>query len=156
MLEVYFNIIEWGYNVYGIGEAARYYFDKSPAELDLGESIYLASIVPKPKAGLYSFQPDGSLKPYITNYFKLIGTLMATRGYTPADSSGYGFYSVRLKPSLRQKIAATDSAAVSQALQQDAENDDNIDGIDLPQPERKNGFTQRPVLNRRDSVTNRN
>lgn len=28
MLEVYFNIIEWGPNVYGIGEAAQFYFQK--------------------------------------------------------------------------------------------------------------------------------
>jgi membrane peptidoglycan carboxypeptidase len=28
MLEVYFNIIEWGPNVYGIGEASRFYFRK--------------------------------------------------------------------------------------------------------------------------------
>ncbi|HEY2580315.1 MAG TPA: biosynthetic peptidoglycan transglycosylase, partial [Mucilaginibacter sp.] len=48
MLEVYFNIIEWGRNVYGIGEASRYYFGKTPSELTLGESIYLASIVPNP------------------------------------------------------------------------------------------------------------
>jgi membrane peptidoglycan carboxypeptidase len=30
MLEVYFNIIEWGPNVYGIGEASRFYFQKNP------------------------------------------------------------------------------------------------------------------------------
>jgi membrane peptidoglycan carboxypeptidase len=77
MLEVYFNIIEWGNGVYGIGEAARYYFGKSPAELTLGESIYLASIVPKPKAGLYAFQPDGSLKDYLQNYFHSLGGMMA-------------------------------------------------------------------------------
>ena len=52
MFEVYLNIIEWGKNVYGIGEAARYYFEKSPADLTVGESIYLASIVPKPKSSL--------------------------------------------------------------------------------------------------------
>jgi membrane peptidoglycan carboxypeptidase len=28
MLEVYFNIIEWGPNVYGIGEASQFYFQK--------------------------------------------------------------------------------------------------------------------------------
>jgi membrane peptidoglycan carboxypeptidase len=28
MLEVYFNIIEWGPNVYGIGEASQFYFKK--------------------------------------------------------------------------------------------------------------------------------
>jgi membrane peptidoglycan carboxypeptidase len=29
MLEVYFNIIEWGPNVYGIGEASQYYFQNN-------------------------------------------------------------------------------------------------------------------------------
>ncbi|WP_295653278.1 biosynthetic peptidoglycan transglycosylase [uncultured Mucilaginibacter sp.] len=143
MLEVYFNIIEWGNNVYGIGEAARYYFDKTPAELNLGESIYLASIVPKPKAGLYSFQPDGSLKDYIANYFNLIGGLMAGKGYAEPDSSGYGFYSVRLKSTLRQKLALTDSATISNALKAD-ENDDNADAIiPVAVPEKKPNFFQR-------------
>ncbi len=59
MYEVYLNIIEWGRNVYGIGEASHYYFGKSPAELTVGESIYLAHIVPKPKSSLYSWQSDG-------------------------------------------------------------------------------------------------
>ncbi|RYE39617.1 MAG: penicillin-binding protein, partial [Sphingobacteriales bacterium] len=73
MLEVYFNIIEMGYNVYGIGEAARHYFGKSPADLTLGEGIFLASIVPRPKASMYKFNADGSLKDYMYNYFNYIG-----------------------------------------------------------------------------------
>ena len=39
MLEVYFNIIEWGPDVYGIGEASRFYFQKTPAELSLNECL---------------------------------------------------------------------------------------------------------------------
>src|SRR5690606_41961669 len=39
MYEVYMNVIEWGRNVYGITEAARYYFGKHPSQLTLGESI---------------------------------------------------------------------------------------------------------------------
>lgn len=101
MFEVYLNIIEWGRNVYGIGEAARYYFDKAPSQLNLGESIYLASIVPKPKTGLYPFQYDGQLRPYLSGYFRLIGGLMARRGLVERDSSSYGFYNVSLKESLR-------------------------------------------------------
>jgi len=104
MYEVYLNIIEWGRNIYGIGEAAHYYFDKTPSELSLGEAIYLAHIVPKPKASLYSWQSDGSLKPYLTGYYNLIGGLMARRGYVVNDSTNYGFYHVRLKESLRQQI----------------------------------------------------
>src|SRR6476620_7713093 len=39
MLEVYFNIIEWGPNVYGIGEAAQFYFQKKPSDLTLNECL---------------------------------------------------------------------------------------------------------------------
>lgn len=104
MLEVYFNIIEMGPNVYGIGEAARYYFGKHPAELTLGEGIFLANIVPRPKAALYKFMSDGSLKPYLVNYFNFIGNTMARRGLANPDSSAYGFYDVRLREGLRQYL----------------------------------------------------
>jgi hypothetical protein len=146
MLEVYFNIIEWGNNIYGIGEAAHYYFDKKPAELTLGESIYLASIVPKPKSGLYAFDENGSLKGYLVNYFNLIGKMMVVKGYTQPDSSAYGFYTVRLKPSLRQKIAHTDSATINKVLKQDEGSDNGADAINIvpvATPEKKPGFFQR-------------
>jgi hypothetical protein len=104
MLEVYFNIIEMGQNVYGIGEASRHYFSKSPSELTIGEGIFLANIVPKPKAALYKFMSNGSLKEYLFPYFNFIGGTMAKRGLTPADSSGYGFYNVRLREGLRQYL----------------------------------------------------
>lgn len=120
LYEVYLNIIEWGNNVYGIGEAAHYYFGISPSELTVGESIYLASIVPKPKASLYKWQPDGSLKSYLSGYFNSLGKLMAINGYIPRDSSNYGFYGVRLKESLRKRIAPADFVPDSLA-----EDDDN-------------------------------
>jgi hypothetical protein len=49
MFEVYMNIIEWGPNVYGVTEAARFYFAKDPAALTLSECIFLAYIIPYPK-----------------------------------------------------------------------------------------------------------
>lgn len=48
MLEVYFNIIEWGPDLYGIGEAARHYFAKDARELNARESAFLATIIPNP------------------------------------------------------------------------------------------------------------
>ena len=105
MYEVYLNIIEWGKNVYGIGEAARYYFDKTPAELNLGESIFLAFVIPSPKKALNYFQPDGSLQVRnVRGYFKIIGRIMAKRGLTQPDSGAYGFYDVRLREGLRQQV----------------------------------------------------
>jgi len=113
LFEVYLNIIEWGHNVYGIAEAARYYFGKHPSQLSLGESIYLASIVPRPKSGLYSFNYEGRLKPYISPYFSYIGNIMARRGLAPADSTGsYGFYAVSLREALRP-----DKPALADTLQ---------------------------------------
>lgn len=104
MLEVYFNIIEMGNNVYGIGEASRHYFGKTPSQLNLGEGIFLANIVPKPKVALYKFMSNGSLKGYLLPYFRYIGNIMARRGLAPADSTGYGFYDVRLREGLRQYL----------------------------------------------------
>ncbi len=128
MYEVYLNIIEWGRNVYGIGEAARYYFGKSPAELDLGESIFLAFVVPKPKAALNYFQPDGSLQARnVRGYFRLIGKIMAKRGLTLPDSGAYGFYGVRLREGLRRQIAPTDSSRADSLL---TEPDEEGGGID--------------------------
>ncbi|WP_183561712.1 transglycosylase domain-containing protein [Mucilaginibacter sp. SP1R1] len=140
MLEVYFNIIEWGRNIYGIGEASHYYFGKSPAELTLGESIYLASIVPYPKGGLYAFQPDGTLRPGLHGYFNLIGKLMANKGYTPRDTSAYGFYTVRLREGLRRTIAPVDTATADSLMKQ---NDDNEVMPVLEDPVKKPSFFQR-------------
>jgi hypothetical protein len=133
MLEVYFNIIEWGNNVYGIGEASRYYFNKTPGDLTIGESIYLASIVPHPKTGLYSFQPDGTLRPGLVWYFNLIGNLMAGHGKAQRDSSNYGFYSVRLKESLR-KEAPSDTVAADRLIRRDREENDDDDAQPVVTP----------------------
>jgi hypothetical protein len=101
--------------VYGIGEASQYYFSKHPSELNVGESIFLASIVPRPKSGLYRFEGDGSLRSNLASYFNFIGGIMAKRGMTPPDSNYYGFYSVRLRESLRSGLP-TDSLVVDSLL----------------------------------------
>ncbi len=104
LLEVYFNIIEMGPNIYGIGEASRYYFGKKPSDLNIGEGIFLANIVPRPKIAMYKFKDNGNLKDYLYPYFKFIGKIMAGRGLTPPDSNGYGFYNVQLREGLRKYL----------------------------------------------------
>lgn len=103
MYEVYLNVIEWGKNIYGITEAARYYFGKRPADLTLGESIFLSSIVPRPKKGLYAFDYTGHLKPTMLRYFNIYGNILLKTGQIAADSTqaNYGFYQVQLQPHLR-------------------------------------------------------
>jgi len=117
MFEVYLNLIEWGRNIYGIGEASRYYFNKSPSQLSLGESIFLANIVPRPKSSLYFFEPDGSLRPALIEYFNFIGGAMANRGLVPLDpGNAFGFFNVKLKESLRTQIIPLDSLSKDRVL----------------------------------------
>jgi Transglycosylase len=48
LLEIYLNIIEFGPNIYGINEAARFYFNKQASKLTLIEIIILTYIIPRP------------------------------------------------------------------------------------------------------------
>ena len=89
MLEVYFNIIEWGPNVYGIGEAAQFYFQKNPSDLTLQECLFLATIIPKPRKFMWQFDTEGRLKSFASQQQKFLGNLMLRRGIlTPEDTIG--------------------------------------------------------------------
>ena len=87
MLEVYFNIIEWGPNVYGIGEASQFYFQKRPSELTLNECLYLANIIPSPKKFMYQFNTEGNLKPYAVSRDKQLKNIMMRRGMIVSDDT---------------------------------------------------------------------
>ena len=49
ILEIYFNVIEFGPRIFGIGKAARHYFGKPAKELTPRESAWFSSILPNPK-----------------------------------------------------------------------------------------------------------
>ncbi|MFP4375014.1 MAG: transglycosylase domain-containing protein [Spirochaetaceae bacterium] len=59
ILEIYLNIAEFGPAVFGIQEAARYYFDTEAADLTAGEAMFLASILPAPKRYHWYFERGG-------------------------------------------------------------------------------------------------
>lgn len=80
MYEVYLNIAEWGPLIYGAHEAAAYYFNKRPSQLTVEESIFLASIVPKPKHFRHSFTPDMKLKENLAGYYRLIAERLVKKG----------------------------------------------------------------------------
>jgi len=60
ILELYLNVVEFGPGIYGIRNAAIYYFNSHPGELSLAQAMYLGSVLPSPKAN--HFQADGTLK----------------------------------------------------------------------------------------------
>jgi hypothetical protein len=89
MLEVYFNIIEWGPNVYGIGEASRFYFQKSPSELTLNECLYLARIIPSPRKFMYQFNDQGKLRSFAEKQEEFLTNIMVRRGLLTIDDTIY-------------------------------------------------------------------
>jgi Transglycosylase len=107
MLEVYFNIIEWGPNVYGIGEASKFYFQKSPADLNLNECLFLATIIPKPKGFMYRFDAEQELKPFAKQQNAFLTRLMLRRKLlTETDTIGQNISTTLVGPAkslLKQK-----------------------------------------------------
>ncbi len=109
MLEIYLNVIEWGPDVYGIGEASRFYFSKKPVDLTLQESIFLAGIIPAPKFFRYQFDKQGKLKPTLSGYFRVITSRMAGKGWiTPSDTTNLLTH-VKLNGPARYLILPNDS-----------------------------------------------
>ena len=49
ILQMYLNQVYWGHNTYGAETAARSYFNKSAADLTLGESAMMAGIIAAPE-----------------------------------------------------------------------------------------------------------
>lgn len=72
IMELYLNVIEFGPAVYGITQAAEYYFGRTPAELNLAECYFLASLLPSPLR--YGAMRDGEQAP--DSWMKLLRGLM--------------------------------------------------------------------------------
>jgi hypothetical protein len=68
LMELYLNVVELGPGIYGVGPAASHYFATTPKELTLGQSLYLASILPDPTR--QHFLPDGSVTPRWSDYLQ--------------------------------------------------------------------------------------
>ena len=131
MFEVYLNVIEWGPSryrwpsgkrgIYGVKDAALFYYAKRPDELTLPECLYLASIVPKPKYARGQFNQYGELRGSTRWFFRLIADLMVQRQLIrPDEHSGMphllplngpagSFFSFAARPDTTRTTAAGDS-----------------------------------------------
>ncbi|MCK6611451.1 MAG: transglycosylase domain-containing protein [Bacteroidia bacterium] len=120
MFEVYLNIIEWGPNVYGIGEASKYYFRKKPADLTLSECLYLATIIPRPKGFMWRFNKDGSPKDYLEKTYRYLANKMIFRQLiTEQDTIG-----------LTHRISIT-GPALMQIVKNDSLRNDSLMELEL-------------------------
>ncbi|MFT5252935.1 MAG: hypothetical protein ACI87N_001958 [Flavobacteriales bacterium] len=89
MLEVYFNIIEWGPNVYGIGEASQFYFQKRPTDLSFNECLFLARIIPSPRRFMSQFNDQGKFRDFAAKQVSFLTNLMIKRGLIPIEDTIY-------------------------------------------------------------------
>jgi hypothetical protein len=112
MFEVYLNVIEWGPNVYGIGEAANYYFEKSPAALNLQESCFLSSIIPHPKYYKSAFDSSGTFSNSMKNYYKIITNRLVIREKITAAEVDTNFLPLHLSPVCLNYLMPPDTLAV--------------------------------------------
>ena len=101
---------------------AHFYFDKTPAQLNLAESIYLAGIIPRPKYYKYSFDSTGNLKPYLASYYRIMTNRMLAKTWiTPLDTFNLE-PQVKLKgPALKYVVPQDSSAADTLEMNQQFE-----------------------------------
>jgi hypothetical protein len=61
ILERYLNVIELGEGVYGVGAAARHWFDKPASQLSLREAAFLTALTPAPRTISRRIRAHGGL-----------------------------------------------------------------------------------------------
>lgn len=80
IIELYLNVVEFGPGVFGIGDAASYYFDRAPAELDALEIAYLVRLLPGPRLYHKQFEKQKLSNAYARRMERLLG-LLVQRGH---------------------------------------------------------------------------
>ena len=84
LLEIYFNIIEWAPGIFGISQAAYYYFGKQPYQLTPLESAYLASVIPGPAKYHYMFLSKNVTENWYKSLFRIL-SIMNETGHLSTD-----------------------------------------------------------------------
>ncbi len=113
MLEVYLNIIEWGPGIFGIGEAADFYFDKHPSQINLGEATFLASIIPSPKNAGWAIDSSGTVRDKF-GHFRLLKNRLLAQDSTQADTS---VFNVRFSPRAMRRLKGKKDETIPSDLQ---------------------------------------
>ncbi len=84
IMELYINMIEFGPDVYGITQAAKFYFDKTPQELTPLEGAYLASLKIKPSQGGRFYKSGFPTAGWWPKRMKYIMKTLSENGYITA------------------------------------------------------------------------
>ncbi len=81
ILEKYLNVVQFGKDIYGVKKASQFYFKKSPANLDVVESAFLAMVLPSPQK-------------YAQSYYRKDLTRFARRRITSIVENMYQYHMI--------------------------------------------------------------
>ena len=82
------------------GEAADFYFDKHPSQINLGEATFLASIIPSPKNAGWAIDSSGTVRDKF-GHFRLLKNRLLAQDSTQADTS---VFNVRFSPKAMRRL----------------------------------------------------
>lgn len=86
LMELYLNVVEFGPDIYGVGAAAEHYFGRTAAELSLGESLLLATILPNPIGNHKRLYERREMPDYWAgNLIRLMGVAAKAQRISPAE-----------------------------------------------------------------------
>src|SRR5579875_2019954 len=81
ILEMYLNTVPYGAVIYGVEEAAKYYFGKDVSQLDLAQCAMLAGLPQNPTA----YDPVSHLSAAITRQHEVLKAMLKQRDITQAE-----------------------------------------------------------------------
>ncbi|HUT77493.1 MAG TPA: biosynthetic peptidoglycan transglycosylase, partial [Polyangia bacterium] len=85
ILELYFNIVEFGPSLYGIRDAATHYFGRDPHELNLAESVFLIKLLPSPVIRHAAYERGEVSERKMTSLQRVMRTMRARGRITEAE-----------------------------------------------------------------------
>ncbi len=84
LMTLYLNIVEFGPDIFGIGEAAQHYFQKPPLALKPAEIAWLVRLLPNPR-GQYEMFEDKKLTRSMTASINRLLRRLVVREHLPED-----------------------------------------------------------------------
>lgn len=131
IFEKYLNIVEFGKNIYGVRQASQHYFQKSPGQLNVVESAFLAMLLPNPKKYSVSFYRK-ELTPFASQRIKQIINNMYQ--YKKISEVEYGqalvdletFFPSSVEEQLSSEIDEDLNRLTLEKLEQESESEDRF------------------------------
>lgn len=90
ILELYLNLIEFGPDIYGVGAAAKYYFNSTPKKLNAAQGAFLALLMPSPRKYHFTiFQNQHLAKRHKRKYKRILQDMRYKEYISPKQYYNY-------------------------------------------------------------------